>query len=64
MDKSKSDWQQFKRSDDKLEVELELHKRSGDQVRTMYWGRRWAAWGWLLWCAGTDVPPAASWLSW
>ena len=32
LDKSRSDWKDFKQGDDSLEEELEQHKRSGDQV--------------------------------
>ncbi len=32
LDKSRSDWKDFKQADDSIEEELEVHKRSGGQV--------------------------------
>lgn len=32
LDKSRADWKDFKKTDDTIEEELEMHKRSGDQV--------------------------------
>ncbi len=33
LDKSRADWKDFKKTDETIEEELEMHKRSGDQVR-------------------------------
>ena len=32
LDKSRADWKDFKKADDTIDEELEMHKRSGDQV--------------------------------
>lgn len=32
LDKSRADWKDYKQADDSIEEELEMHKRSGDQV--------------------------------
>jgi hypothetical protein len=32
LDKSRADWKDFKQGDETVEEELEMHKRSGDQV--------------------------------
>ena len=42
LDKSRADWQGFKKADDGIEEELELHKRSGDQVCGRVNGGQWA----------------------
>lgn len=36
LDKSRADWKDFKKGDDAVEEELEMHKRSGDQARASW----------------------------
>lgn len=43
LDKSRADWKDFKKTDETIEEELEMHKRSGDQVRVQL-GRAAMAW--------------------
>ena len=44
LDKSRADWKDYKKADDTIEEELEMHKRSGDQVRRPGAGRA-VGWG-------------------
>lgn len=41
LDKTRSDWTEFKAGDEAIDAELEAHKRSGSQVC----GREWEGWG-------------------
>lgn len=66
LDKSRADWKDFKKTDETIEEELEMHKRSGDQVRpggsglARGWvkGRDWLLIGAASWCANLVVAPA------
>ena len=56
LDKSRAHWKDFKKTDDTIEEELEMHKRSGDQVWPGGWlavgskGSNWLLVGAASWC--------------
>lgn len=55
LDKSRADWKDFKKTDETVEEELEMHKRSGDQVQEGRWVGGWVVDGEVGWGGGLEV---------